>query len=500
MIDFGADTPRALSEPKRGRVVPTPEVAAPAAPEDGFTFETVTLDSRGLGASPRSVSRLNDAMAMILAVFLLAIPIPYGANNSLAWLGATIVLAVLCGVYYTFVLMFDPQRPSKLRDHPWVLGFGGLAIAVVLAQLSPWDAAALSLASGNVSLGSGTLAGDATQLAALRLVSYGLLFVLMLEVCTNQLRIERMLNWIYAGIVVHAVWALVSLGFLGDTLLLGEKLAYKGFATGTFVNRNSFATFLAMGIVIGTGRFLMALVGPRARSPRRRSHSRALTMEAVVHLGWLTILLAALAATGSRMGALVAFLGMFSIATIVLLKNGAAIWKILVGGVALSLAAVVLLVILGEVTTIERALFGLFRSDARPELYRQTWQMIMERPLLGFGADSYPLAFELYHKPELTAGLTWQAPHNTYLTLWSDYGLIMGSVTILVVVAALITLLRAVRRRELAYLPAAVAVAVIALTGVHSLVDFSLEIAANVYVFIALVALGLAKRAHSRAV
>jgi hypothetical protein len=69
----------------------------------------------------------------------------------------------------------------------------------------------------------------------------------------------------------------------------------------------------------------------------------------------------------------------------------------------------------------------------------------------------------------------------------------------LAVVAALISLLRAIRRRELAYLPAAIAVAVIVLTGAHSLVDFSLEIAANVYVFIALVALGLAKRAHSRA-
>ncbi|CUH84335.1 O-antigen ligase family protein [Thalassovita mediterranea] len=502
MIDFDADKPRKLREAQRSRVVPAPEQAAPIAPQstdEGFSFETVTLETKALGGSPRAVSKLNDAMAVILALFLLVVPVPYGANNSLAWLGAAAVLAMLCAGYYTLILLLDPQRPSKLRDHPWVLGFGVLAIAGTIWQVSGVQAPALTLPSGQVQLSQATVAASASQLAVIRLISYGVLFVMMLEVCTNQLRIERMLSWIYAGIIVHAVWALVSLGFLGDTLLLGEKTAYLGYATGTFVNRNSFATFLAMGTVIGTARFMMAIYGPRARSPRRRAKSRGLTMEAVVHLGWLAILLAALAATGSRMGAFVGFLGMGSVATVILLKNGTAIWKILLSGAVLAVLLPVAMLIGGESGTMERAIFGLAQADARTELFRQTWHMIMQRPFVGYGADSYPLAFELYRTPELSAGLTWQAPHNTYLTLWSDYGLILGSVTMLAVVAALISLLRAIRRRELAYLPAAIAVAVIVLTGAHSLVDFSLEIAANVYVFIALVALGLAKRAHSRA-
>ena len=70
-------------------------------------------------------------------------------------------------------------------------------------------------------------------------------------------------------------------------------------------------------------------------------------------------------------------------------------------------------------------------------------------------------------------------------------GLVIGSIPpLLCAVVLAVTILR-VRRAGRDFALGIVGIGVIALAGLHSLVDFSLEIAANVYLFLALVALGL---------
>jgi len=65
---------------------------------------------------------------------------------------------------------------------------------------------------------------------------------------------------------MHALLAMVFLILLGDCGILGGMTAYLGAATGSFINKNSFATFLGMGLIIGLA---------RTRTLRRHQHFNA---------------------------------------------------------------------------------------------------------------------------------------------------------------------------------------------------------------------------------
>lgn len=116
--------------------------------------------------------------------------------------------------------------------------------------------------------------------------------------------------------------------------------------------------------------------------------------------------------------------------------------------------------------------------------------MIKTQPLAGFGFDSFPLAFEMFHRTPVTAGFVWDRAHSTYLTLWTEAGLLFGSLPPLAGILALVALWRIARARTEAHLALA-GIGTLVLNGVHSTVDFSLEIQANMFVLLALVALGL---------
>lgn len=507
MMDFDQTTPRVLKTPDRSRRTrPLDERDSPAQPAqqhgDALVFETVELASEVQRQSPKAATAVNNLMAFLVALFLVLIPIPYGANTALAWMAATVALAVMTTGYLLAILYLDPSRPLQFVRGRWLLWSVGLILLGVALQLLPigngpgagWHDMPDALYPVTASFSP-----TATGLGLIRLASYAVLFVLVLEISTNRYRVERLLFWIYCGIVAHAIWGLMSLTFFGDTLLLGPKTAYEGVATGTFINRNSFATYLAFGLVIGTARLWVQMRGPRARSPRLRSSYQGLTLDSLVHLVWLLVVLAALFATGSRLGLMVGLLGVVSVTVLVLLKTGMTAARVTlvcgIGGLGLALGAVLLM---GRDVTAERLVYSFVDSRHRLQLFSQTWDMILARPWLGYGLDSFPLAFEMFHQPALRMDRTWAQPHNSYLTLWAELGLPLGTVVIGMQAAVLMVLIRAIRRRELAYLPAVVAVAVMVVAAVHSLGDFSLEIAANTYLYVTLIALGLARRSYSR--
>src|SRR5690606_27910085 len=92
---------------------------------------------------------------------------------------------------------------------------------------------------------------DASVIGALRFFGYLILLALVIEVATRRDRVNLMTKVLFVGITLQAVWALIALKLLGDAALWGEKTAYLGMATGSFINRDSLATFLGFGLVVG---------------------------------------------------------------------------------------------------------------------------------------------------------------------------------------------------------------------------------------------------------
>ena len=489
MIDFKTVKPVTVQAPKDQPVHAGPSL---------FDFEVVEIYERRLQESPKAASRLNDAMAFFIAAFVFLVPIPFGANRPLAWLAAVVVLGVAVTVYFALLTRLDPNRPVQWRNYRWIVLAGIGAIIAALFQLVPLGMSAIIDLPEQMRTGTITVSVSSTALAIPRMISYALLFVLVSEVCTNSQRTEKLLKWVFYVIVAHGIWAMISLSVLGDTLLFLEKQTYEGFATGTFINRNSFATFMGMGIVIGTGLVVSDIRAPARRSPNRKSRTKGFTADAAFMMVFVFIALAAVLASGSRLGLGATVIGAWATVVAILLRTGVPFLRVTIGSAILGVVGVGALAATFGSELLERLVYILVDSDTRLELYRQTIAMIQDRPLFGFGLDSYEAAFQVYHQPELNTSLIWDKPHNTYLTLWSELGLLAGSLPMIAVLIAFVYALRTLAERDRGLFPPAVVIGVIVLGAIHSLGDFSLEIPANTYVFVAIVAIGLSRRSRMR--
>ncbi len=131
-------------------------------------------------------------------------------------------------------------------------------------------------------------------------------------------------------------------------------------------------------------------------------------------------------------------------------------------------------------------------SDVRLALYDNIWNVVMQRPFTGHGFDSFELAFRTGHELPVSPDLRWQNAHNTYLELWVELGLILGSIPPLICGVILLRLIKRGATNQYTGYLAQAAVAAIVIAAVHSFVDFSLEIEANVFLFIVILGLGLA--------
>jgi O-antigen ligase len=128
----------------------------------------------------------------------------------------------------------------------------------------------------------------------------------------------------------------------------------------------------------------------------------------------------------------------------------------------------------------------------RLDLYQQTLQLIAQRPLLGFGGGSFEWAYQLVHLPTVAPEFRWDRAHNTYLALWAELGVPVGSLVIVLIALIGGRVSKAMASGVGSWTAQAACLGVVVAGGLHSLVDFSLEIQANTLLFLAICAAGLA--------
>ncbi len=426
----------------------------------------------------RRGSLANGILSWALLVFLFLVPIPLGSNRPPFWGLNAMLIGLVAAVYFVTLLL----RGASLRITPRQLGPAPLIFAALclflLLQLTPFGAA------GPISAAPG-----ATLLMLLRQLSFGLLFFLVLQAASNGGRAETMLLGMLAIAVLHALGALLMLRS-GDTTLGFAKWAYLGSATGAFVNRNSFATFMAFGLVLAGALLLDALYKTQRHDP-----------EAPPAGGWGRVailatafcaIVAALVASQSRMGVLAAGLGLLTVLLCGLFARRQINRSILLG-VAGALLVAMLIALLNSGGLVERLLFSEESWAIRSALYRQVLGLIAQRPWTGFGGGSFEVIFPSVHQLPVAIDRVWDKAHNTYLTLWVELGLLAGTAMLVLLGLLGWRLLRALRRTPARWLPLSTALGALMVAASHSLVDFSLEIQAVAFWFMALLAIGLAQ-------
>lgn len=459
-----------------------------------------TLRRRGTrGIAHSRQTGLNDALAVLLVIIVALIPVPLGANNAMTWtLSAAIVGALGIGYVVTLQLRDESLRvvPAKYGVEA---GLWTVLLAYLVIQVLPLSALGVArtiadTAGNTYSLDQVSVAPGMTLLMAIRLAGYGLFLFLCLQVTANRDRATRLADlmlWVFAA---HAVLGLLSLSFFGDTLLIFDKWAYRGVATGTFINRNSFATFLALGMVLGTGLTLRSAMRRRTQDGQRLPRQDEMLVHTALMAVATMMILAALLATQSRMGLFAGLVGVLATVLGAVLKST---HRRLRTALIIAVAGLFLVVVAMAgfgMGTLERLGSVESAADVRFALYRQVWQMIEANWLLGTGGGSFEVAYPLFHRWPVSPDLIWDKAHNTYLSLWSELGLVFGSIPVIVFACLsgrLVVLI--VRRSEDWWLPL-VAFACLLVVAVHSLVDFSMEIQGVAYALLFMLSLGLDTR------
>lgn len=436
-----------------------------------------------------AIHRLNAITTGAILAFLLLTPIPLGSNRPAFWMVWSAVVGCMAFVYGVVLVWLRAQPRFRLGEFaPEIIALLTLC-AFIVVQMLPLAGWFPDLVQGNNAAGARprTLSLDpgSSRLVLIQFFTFGLLLFLAIQIAANRRRARRMLMGILVIIAAFAVVGLLSLTQWGDTLLGFEKQIYQGYATGTFINRNSFATFLAVGLTLGAA-LLVATVAERKGS----TIGQLLGRFGLV-IGCIIVIAAALLATGSRMGAVAGLAGAATAVVLgVLMFRGIGKAGMISVIVALAIGAVALVGVFGA-TLVERLVLTPGVDQLRVEAHRIIWSAILERPWFGYGAGSFPTAFQMFQAPPLSPEFVWNNSHSTYLALWFELGLIAGSIPLVII--ALLGLRAALAARDPSSTTTSIAaIGTIVVFALHSLLDFSAEIEANAFLFTVILALGAA--------
>lgn len=471
-------------------VTETPPEDRSTAGVESLAFEVTYVKERK--TSSRRPSRLNSLTLGFLGLVIVLAPLPFESHRPLPWTLWAALAGLVTLIYFATRLVQGEWR--KMRWHRQ-------ASVILIALLLPIGALLQLLPAGSLSTGVVppalasphiTLNQANSSIAILRLFTYLGVFILTLEVCTRPSRVRQLMHWILFGAAAHALLAMVLLRMLGDTGLFAEKAYYSGWATGAFINRNSFATYLGIGLVCGIA--LFHTPNSAASRSKRSVAFDPLSSKAFYNLVYclcIGLILIVLLASGSRMGLAASLLAALFVALPMWRQatSGFAQW----GVIGFVLLACSLAVILFGNDFVDRVLIVDSDLENRNDIYRQVYDLIWTRPFVGYGLDSFPLLFPLVHETSVNPSFTYDLAHNTYLTLWVEMGLIFGSAPMVALLLVAAKLIFGKKNASGGISGVRFAIATLVLCAVHSTVDFSLEKEANVLLFVIVMGLGLSQ-------
>jgi hypothetical protein len=324
---------------------------------------------------------------------------------------------------------------------------------------------------------SWSVASPETTDALLRFVAY-VLIGLAAAVAFDTARSRRRFAFaLVAAAVFQAVYGSGEYLTGRQHIFTFTKKYYRDSATGTFINRNHFATLLAIALP-----FALALAIPRGvdRQPPRWRERLVRLSEGPA----LRRLFAAVAATLIWMGLLLShsragLLSALAAAAVVLFhfrRMRAARWTAATG------AAVLVILLSVEMGQAPGERFFALKDDlaakaGRLAVWRDSKALVVARPLFGWGFGTFDSAFPAVQSADID--VHYDHAHNDWVE-WTTEG---GAVALL---AALSLFVLAVRRGDIASKAALVAV------GMHAVWDFSLRIPAVAVTTAAAMGLGYA--------
>lgn len=465
------------------RIFPAAEASPASAPEP--ERRGVSLWRR-IGEGAQALSRWLAIGTVVLA------PLPFGSVEA-RWTALwCMTMALSLALTGRLGLETGQRRIIASVLLVYALFLGVIALQAGNIQPDPlWDRAAALLDLPLQPRASASQTGSIMALGnSLLLVMTFCRIVLLAADRRDAERLFRILAW--AGLA-YALFAVVSFALDPTTVLWRSKPAYLGNLTGTFINRNTAATFFGSLAVF----WLLLLISEIrfGRSSDLRASERlwllahGRDLKPVALFVGLLLCVAATAATGSRAG-FVLTLAVLSVAgclyarlTVARLRSHAWAW------VAAAILIVLFVEMLGGSVARRVQMMGLDDQN-RFEVYRASLDLIAQHPWLGIGLGNFAAVFPSVRPSTILIAGFWDRAHSTPLEIAIEMGLpFAGLAGLLWLWLGGKLIAGSLRRRD----PLVIAGCAVGLLGtLHSLVDFSLQIPGYAVLFAAATGLGLA--------
>jgi hypothetical protein len=360
------------------------------------------------------------------------------------------------------------------------------------AEFSPlWATAAQAL--GSVVHPSISLDREESVSHLLRLLTYGAAFLVAWRIGLESEDAGLMVRAVGFIAVGYAVYGLIQYFSGTHTILWFAKWAYRNELTSTFVNRNTFATFIGLGILANLAwlaRIVADNVDHRSWRTLLESAAECLLRRGLWQTLGLVILGSALLFTHSRGGTVSSLLGVAALAVSVLSAPSLrGPWR--TAFVTVTALGSILILVLNGSSLLNRVADTSVELDLRFDITRGTLSAIGKNFLLGTGLGTFKYVYAPYQSASV--GVLVDLAHDDYLENALELGVPAAigfySMLFLLVASCVKGVLR--RRRNAIYCCAAVGASV--LVGSHAMVDFSMQAPAVAVTYVALLGIGVAQ-------
>jgi hypothetical protein len=457
----------------------------------------------------RSTRQGSETAELILLFGLIGAlawcPLWLGSTQLPAWGTNAMLFSGLAAAYEILVLTSRAGHAVAATHLRLPAILFGIVILYISFQAASWTPAFLHhpiwpMASQALDVpikGSISVDRDLTQLALLRLLTAAAAFWLALQLCRDVRRADILLQAVALICAAYALWGLIDIG------ITPARPHDPRYVRATFINRNTFATYVGIGLVCSFGliwRRLEERAGEGGSAAAEiLAFMEALAGRSALWFACAVVQVVALLLTASRGGILAALCGLCALIMVRAQARDTSqsrrLWRIAaIGGLML----VPLALMFGGIFAGKLAAVGGFYDPGRLSAYKITLESISDSPLLGYGFGTFIDIFPMFRDRSISVWGIWDRADNTYLEIFQGLGLIIGSCLIACTALLVSRCFRGatMRRRDSSF--SRIAMSAGLLVGVHSLTDFGIQVQAVELTFCALLGMGVAQSASSR--
>lgn len=436
---------------------------------------------------------------LALLVILAWAPLPFASNVLWAEMMLCVLVFGLTLAVVSRQLVSRPIANTNGQSEPLFRPFKLALLSLICAQFYLCLQLVPSFFSVDLFASSffpNSIDPHATKVQLLSGIALCCLFYLVSTLVSSEKRSNLLLyTLICSGIFQACYGSVMTLSGLEYSFFL-EKDAYRGVATGTFINRNHLAGYLVLTLACGIGLMIAGFKRGQFRSIKdflRSFINAILTGKGALRIG-LVIMVIGLVLTRSRMGNSSFFIALALSGTLVLLTSSVSKKTISIFIASIFIIDALIISAFFDLDKLaERLESTTAQTENRDEIFRLSIPLVKDNLITGTGAGTFYTAYPEYRDATAGGGFYVHA-HNDYVEFLSERG-ILGVLPLLafflVCLKRAVELLksRSMRKKAMAF---TVLMSMIAIV-LHSTVDFNLQMPAYALTLVAIWALGFSK-------